>query len=130
MGKLDHPARLARSLGLALLVAAACASGCQHQRLAQQRAQTRLDRFAATPAHFAESEGSRPQHLANTAGYFDWYFRHQTERFGANLQGAGAYLGRDVERAGPRLRTIGQKAAESMYGRPERIEENAILLFF
>jgi len=121
MGKLDHPARLARSLGLALLVAAACASGCQHQRLAQQRAQPRLDR---------ESEGSRPQHLANTAGYFDWYFRHQTERFGANLQGAGAYLGRDVERAGPRLRTIGQKAAESMYGRPERIEENAILLFF
>lgn len=122
-------ASLALPLGLVLTLLPL--AGCQHQHLAQERAQTRLDRFASTPAYLAESEAGRPQRFVGTADYFGWYFRHQTEEFGANAQAAaGQFLGRDVQRAGERLPADGKEAVRMLYGRPERIEENAILLFF
>ncbi len=105
-------------------------AGCQHADLAQERAERRMTRLGTAPKLWAESESSRPRRLAHSAEYVAWYFEHEVDCFDHNLDNAGMLIERDVRRGGERLPRDGAKALELMYGKPERIERNAIILFF
>lgn len=60
----------------------------------------------------------------------EWYFANQAVEFERNWAGAERLIERDCTRAGPRLRRAADRTRELLYGKPENIEETAIILFF
>jgi hypothetical protein len=105
-------------------------AGCQHQALADREAEIRMQRLSYVPRVAAKSEASRIPRLRFMARHTDWYFRHQARHFDKNLKGAGAYIERNLTQAEERFPPYLQKGGEIIWGRPERIERTAIMLFW
>lgn len=106
------------------------AVGCQHKALAQREHEERLTQLDWTVETCRRSEQARPERLARTCRDVEWYFANQAVEFERNAAGAQSYFERDCTRAGPRLRRAGERTRELLYGKPENIEETAIILFF
>lgn len=123
--------------GLALSLLPGCAPHqhlssmtCQVDELARRESQTRIDRLQYTLGAVAASEARRPAHLQATLDHAAWYFENQNTEFRRSLVGAGAYIQRDLDRAGPRLSATADKAAEALAGKPDQIPYSFILLFY
>lgn len=112
------------------MTAACVLAGCRHPGLAAREAQARQDSLTTTAQIWSRSEQGRPERVRRMSRHVGWYFAHQAECFERNVQGAERYIDRDLERFAPRMQRAGKRAAELLYGKPERIEENAIILFF
>lgn len=126
---LQHDLRRATQLLLPLALLAANA-GCRHHDLAAGRLEARQAKLHQTAETWAQTEQSRPSRLARTAQHGVWYFQHQAEELDRNLSGAARYLERDLRRWRDRQRVYREKALDLLYGKPERIEPNAIILFY
>jgi len=115
---------------VAIAAVAGLATGCQHNQFAERQAAIRVEKLGRTAETWAAAEQSRPARLDRMVRHAAWYFDNQAVEFNRNLRGAGWYLKRDLDRAGCRLPAYGEEALRILYGKPERIERNAIILFY
>jgi len=124
-----QPLRLA--IGCALGAALALgATGCQNQKLAEQRSRTRIERLEHTTQIWAASERGRPAKTVQMLRHGEWYIQHQTEELDRNGREAGRLIEREFRRPEDRGPALGEWGLKLLYGKPERIERNAIILFF
>jgi hypothetical protein len=119
-----------RIAAVAVAAAAGLATGCQHKQFAERQAAIRVEKLRRTAEIWAAAEQSRPTRLDRMVQHAAWYFDNQAVEFDRNLRGAGWYLKRDVDRAGYRLPAYGEEALRILYGKPQQIERNAIILFY
>jgi len=115
---------------VALAAMAGLLAGCQHKQFAERQAAIRVEKLGRTAETWGAAEQSRPSRLDRMARHAAWYFDNQAVEFDRNLRGAGWYLKRDVDRAGYRLPAYGEEALRILYGKPQQIERNAIILFY
>ncbi len=112
-------------LGLAALTLAGC-----HSPLAQQQMQQRLSRLQTTADRLARNEQRRPEKLrADIAG-----LQKALQRGSENLRRNTAWMGelwqQDVTRFRARQPEYRATFLRLLRGHPERLEENAIMLFY
>ena len=123
-----RPARTAL-LGLAIGLVVA-GGGCRHADLADQRFELRCQRLGRTANVAVESERGRLAALSRTASAV----RESEHRHAAasrdNLDELQAYWMRDWERWIERQPLYRDGAWRILGGHPDRIERNAIILFF
>lgn len=105
-------------------------TACSADDLARRESQTRIDRLRYTLHAASASEARRPAQLSATLAHTAWYFENQEAEFRRNLAGAGDYMQRDFDRAGPRLSATATRAADTIAGKPDQIPISFILLFY
>ncbi len=123
-----HATRLAAGFSLAALLVAT--AGCQHRQLADKLTARRLQSLSDTADTFAKSEGRRPRELCESLVYADSYFRRQAVELGRNINETGRLAKQEAGRVEHHLIPYSNDALRIMYGKPEEIEENAIILFY
>jgi hypothetical protein len=123
--------RALHQLVIASSVAAllAGAAGCQSP-LAQQRLNKRTQNIERVGEAYTRSEARRPGNLQDAGEYIAANEAHHAERLDSNLREAGKLIDRDIKHFEKSAPEINKKVGELMWGKPEEIEDNAIILFF
>ena len=106
------------------------AAGCQNQKLAEQRSKARIEKLGRAPQIWAASERGRPAKTVQMLKHGEWYIQHQAEELDRNGREAGRLIERELRRPEERGPALGEWGLKLLYGKPERIEGNAIILFF
>gem|GEM_PF-1909670 len=112
------------------LATALLATGCQPSSLASRRVQARLERVSDTAQTWAAREQSRPDKLQRAAEFIDRDLRQNAERLRRDGQYVVQWQARNVTHWRARQPVYRDKAAQLLWGKPERIERSAIILFF
>jgi len=119
---------------LALTVSAAAlllaALGCRHQELARRELQLRADSGRRTFDLAVRHERSRPQHLRQTAEAIRSSDARRAKACRDNAKELAAYSHRQWERWQQRQPAYWRELRRLTAGKPDRIERNAILLFY
>ncbi len=113
--------------GLATILLVA---GCSHADFAEQQVTMRGEHLSKTVEAIVKSERRRPRQLARTADTIRATVSRDTNASRANIDEIRGYWKRDCNRWIERQPVYREKAREILGGDPERIERNAIILFF
>ncbi len=129
--RLELSGRAPRAVALALLaLGIAAALGCEPSPMAQRRTQMRLNNLHETGTMLAQSEQRRP---ANLREDMDWVKREQQHR-DRDLKDSAAWFGqlfqRDVEHFKAQQPEYRREIERIFRGKPETIEDTAIILFY
>jgi hypothetical protein len=104
--------------------------GCDPSPYARQRLRMREERLSSTWNTFVKSEKDRPAILARNAAFIPANIKLHEARLKAAAQWFVDWQKSDIERFRQRARLNLDKTGKIMWGHPERIEDNAITLFF
>ena len=104
-------------------------AGCQQENLAQQRVQRREQSIGRTAEALVKQEQVRPSKLAKVGPYADHEIRRDTEYLSRDLGTAQRILERDLRRFQERKPRYLDETGKQLWGKPETIERNAVLLF-
>lgn len=115
---------------LLALAVTGLAPGCRPSPYADRRLQMRLDNMRETLDAAGRSEASRPAKLEAAGQYIDMSLRRSARRLVDNAREAERMVQRDVQRFGDLQPVYLRETLRLLWGRPERIEENFITLFF
>ncbi|MFQ5806449.1 MAG: hypothetical protein ACE5I3_08365 [Phycisphaerae bacterium] len=132
----EIPLRTVRCLWQLLPMAAVAvgallgAGGCRQSRLAEQRVALRGEHLARTVDTAVKHERSRPRRLARTLNQIHWQVRRDAEASRANVDGMKRYWRSEWRRWLQRRPAYRDEASRVLLGKPDRIECNAIILFF
>jgi hypothetical protein len=104
--------------------------GCQHSPPADRRTRMRTEKMQATARVWAKSEQGRPAKVRRALEFIP----QDLERQRAALKRSAAHVEdwqkRDFERWRQRQRVYLDEAGRILWGKPEQIERNAIILFY
>jgi len=118
------------ALGAVVAAGLIVLSGCDPSPYAQRRLRMREERLNYTVQTWARSEEIRPGRLEHDIAFIP----QDLELHAARLKRAGQWFvdwqKRDAERFRQRGPIYLDKTGKVMWGKPERIEDNAITLFF
>ena len=117
-------------LGGVLLGALAGAAGCRHADLAEQRLTLRCQRVARTVETAQKHESRRPRRLANTVQEINRGVQRHAEASRGNVDECNLRWQRESHRWLERQPVYREGARRILRGKPNRIERNAIILFF
>ncbi len=124
-----NPGR-ARAGSLAMAAVLVLLAACKPAPYAERRLQMRVDSMRTTAQTWAKTEESRPGKVERDVAYA----RQILDRDAAHMERDARWFvdwqKRDVERWRKRGPIYLDKAGKILWGEPERIEENAITLFF
>lgn len=117
---------------VALVLASGCASRelTRDEALADRAAQHRVSRVASTADAIAESEGVRPARLARDLRDAGAYFEGQAADLELAGEGLADWITRDARRPQERLAPTASALLDALLGKPDRIPENAVELFY
>lgn len=112
------------------LVALLASAGCEPSPDAQRQVRMRTNNMARTASVYAGSEASRPGKLQRAGDYISM----SVQRDVARVPRAGGYIedwwNRDCKRVQERQPVYLDEAGRILWGKPETIEHNAIIMFF
>ena len=120
-----------RTSTIVTAAALAAVTGCQHQQMAERRAQMRRDNVDYVVDSIVRSEASRPGRVDNTVGLIERRWRLDVENTRRNGELVHEYFERDFQRWEDRQPAY-RSAIERLIlrGKPENIEPTAIILFW
>lgn len=124
-----RPRRFPLWLACALGVTAA-GTGCRHADLAERRLALRSSRVERTASAVVHQEQKRGPALKRTVNIIRQSEQRHAEAARANLDEIDAYWQRDCQRWIERQPIYRDEARQILWGKPDRIEGNAIILFF
>lgn len=131
------PTRLLRSvaggliLGLLTVIGLpACSTPSPNRDLAEQRLERRRESIRRIVRLAETHEQSRPARLDCAFTWIGINLHRHGERFDASLERAGRWIDRDIERAPERQSRYQRKLEQILRGKPEKIEPDAIRMFF
>lgn len=116
-----------------VVVTASLVCGCTsaaNERYAAQRLQQRIEGMGRTLDAYAETEAKRPGNLARAAAYFEEDIAHDARQLDRDLRWWDKELRKEFARFAARQPDYWREAARIFGGKPERIERNAIDLFY
>ncbi len=123
--------RLAGLLGL--LAAAGLLggnAGCPSSELAERRLRMRDENLRETVNTWADVEQTRPARLRMAGEYIAWNERHHAEALDRNAREAQRLLKDDVQRWQEHQPLYWKETGRILWGKPEQIENYAIIMFF
>lgn len=119
------------SLGLlAVICVPGLLTGCRANPLVEKRAAVRKERLATTVRIWAEDDQPRPERLRQGMEFIRASERRHAQRLDRTLHGVGIWYDRDAERWRNADENYWQPAGRILMSHPERIERDAIQLFY
>jgi hypothetical protein len=106
------------------------AAGCQHAGVAEDRLVFRSERVARTARAVERRESLRPQRLERTLREIDRDLRRAAAASRTNIAEIDVYHRDRWQRWSERQPVYQYETRRILGGKPERIEPNAIILFF
>lgn len=106
------------------------AGGCQHEDLARERWELRQAHVKNVGDAIARSEASRPGKLRHTSARINQAIATDVERTRQNPSELSDYISRDAARWRQRQPEYRDAIERILRGEPERIEPDAIILFY
>lgn len=116
-----------------VVAAASLVCGCTsaaNERYARERLQHRVDGMGRTLDAYAETEAKRPANLARAAEFIEDDIAHDAWQLDRDLRWWDTELRKEFARFAARQPDYWREAARIFGGKPERIERNAIDLFY
>jgi hypothetical protein len=129
-GLLERRSCRARTASGVVALIAIAATGCQPSEKADRALQARLGSLNYTLNRFAKSEQDRPAQLERDLNFAAREFSERPVTLNQNLTWFGQIAQDDVQRWESRQPLYWKKTGEIFWGRPERIENTAIILFW
>lgn len=90
----------------------------------------RTDNLERTATAFADSEGRRPANLQRSLDYIPMSLERDVERFERSTNYAKFLWDRELQRFQERQPTYLEETGRILWGKPQNIERNAIIMFF
>lgn len=116
-----------------LLAAASLVGGCAstpNSRYAEKRFDARIHGMGRTLDAYAESEAKRPGYIARDVRFIGEDIANDTRQFDRDLRWWDIQLRNEFARFAARPPDYWREAVRVFGGKPERIERNAIDLFY
>ena len=104
-------------------------TGCEEE-YSRQRMTMRTERLQRTVQVWSDSERARPARLERDLAWIPFDTQRRVERTQRDAQWFVDWQKRDIERFHDRGPIYLDKAGKILWGKPEKIEHNAITLFY
>lgn len=121
--------KLKTVLALALLAAVGL-TGCAERRLLEQEADYRRTSMAWTAGSLLQREQRSAPNLGVDARYIAWRLDHDVHQTSEDVVLIGKYIQQDIDRFIMRQPDYRREIEWQLRGRPEKLERNAILMFY
>ena len=125
-----NPRVAMKLMAFGLVGMAVLGSGCQHEALAQKRLHVHQRSMESTLKQVAKSEQTRAPNLQRTWSHIEGSWQRDVRHSRENGPEAEAIWQWHTRAWNRNSRLYGPEAARILFGRPERVEPNAIILCY